>query len=125
MCLQTYLDFMSFPASFKTRTAGAVVESFLGPAPDRYAIIFTPANAGQITLGTTPDLIEGQGFLRGNAKAPLVITSEKYGDLPQEEWFCIADIAGRTFAFVEVMFPRKFMVRDGESRRVTESAHRG
>lgn len=80
-------------------TAGRVV----GPAPNRVALILGAPLAGTITYLTSSPSGIGSGFNVNSGAPPLIVAGEAWGDLPQQEWFAIADGAGRNAAVAEVM----------------------
>lgn len=90
-----------FNSIVQSFTAGATAQKFLSRSSKRWSLIVMPPLAGSITIGNNSGIVSGLGFNLQPTFGYVEIRANRHGQAVQDEWFVIADAAGRSFGFLE------------------------
>lgn len=71
-------------------------------AEQRIGLRLSPPGAGRVTLSTNSGVIIDQGLTLTAGMQPLYICPNCVGDLVGDQWWAVADAAGRTIGIFEV-----------------------
>lgn len=77
-------------------------QEILPGSPYRYALIFTPPQAGRVTLTNESPAVLDIGMTLVSAGGPFAMTIQDHGDIVRKPWYAIASIAG-TLNVIEVI----------------------
>ena len=76
---------------------------FIGPSPERRALVFSPPATGEYSVSNAALTAIGQGLTITAGSPPIVLTQEIHGDCIQKAWFVITSATPMSIAYIEAI----------------------